>query len=186
MKTIIVSLLAVVLVLGGIIFGSYITITNTEMAMRMRVEAQQDVTQANFDKMFKVIAQTAQVPEHLMDKSREAFKEIYIPIMEGRYSNSRGGSLMSWVTESNPQFDINSFAPLYERLQIVIESNREAFFMEQKKLIDMRREHSTYINLFWQSKFLGDVQPIEIQIVTSTNTDRSFETGKEDDINIFD
>lgn len=185
MKTIIGVSLALLILVGGFFLGAYITITNTEMIMRKQVEAQQEVTKANFDKMFKVIAQTAQVPEHLMDKSKEAFKEIYVPLMEGRYDNARGGALMSWVTESNPQFDISAIAPLYEKLQIVIESNRESFFIEQKKLIDMNREHSTYISLFWQKMFLGGKEPIDIQLVTSTHTDKSFETGKEDDINIF-
>jgi hypothetical protein len=185
MKTIIGVSVAVLLFFGATIFGAYINITNTEMKMRKGVEAQQEVSKANFDKMFKVIAQTAQVPEQLMEKSKEAFKEIYIPIMEGRYNNDRGGALMSWVTESNPQFDLNAIAPLYEKLQIAIESNRESFFLEQKKLIDMNREHSTYINMFWQKMFLGSVEPIQIQIVTSTHTEKSFETGKEDNINIF-
>jgi hypothetical protein len=186
MKTVTAVVLGIVLFFSAVIFGSYINITNTEVQMRKRVEAQQDVTRANFDKMFKVIAQTAQVPEQLMQKSKEAFKEIYTPLMEGRYSNERGGALMSWIQESNPQFDLNAIAPLYEKLQIAIEANREAYFLEQKKLIDMHREHSTYISMFWQKMFLpASIQPVDIIIITSSNTEKVYETGKEDEINIF-
>jgi len=32
--------------------------------------------------------------------------------MEGRYGNDRGGALMSWVQESNPNFDMKSSASL--------------------------------------------------------------------------
>lgn len=155
MKTILASILGGGLIIGLIFFAANIRITNKEVTLRKRVTAQQDVCKANFDKMFKVIAQTAQVPEQLMEKSKEAFKEIYTPLMEGRYSNERGGALMSWVTESNPQFDLNAIAPLYEKLQIAIESNREQYFIEQKKLIDIHREHSTYINMYWTKFFLG-------------------------------
>jgi hypothetical protein len=185
MKTILASIFGVALIIGLIAFATNISITNKEVALRKKVLAQQDVSKANFDKMFKVIAQTAEIPEQLMEKSKEAFKEIYTPIMEGRYGNARGGALMSWVTESNPQFDLNAIAPLYEKLQIAIESNREQFFLEQKKLIDIHREHSTYIEMYWTKIFLGQLEPIEIQIVTSTYTEKAYATGKEDDISIF-
>ena len=185
MKNITAFIIAGLLFLGLVLFGSYVNITNNEVTMRKRVEAQQDVCKANFDKMFKVIAQSAQVPEQLMEKSKEAFKEIYTPLMEGRYSNDRGGALMSWVTESNPQFDLNAIAPLYERLQIAIEANREQYFLEQKKLIDMNREHSTYISKFWQKMFLGDIKPVDIKIITSTYTETAYKTGKEDNIDVF-
>jgi hypothetical protein len=32
--------------------------------------------------------------------------------MEGRYGNDRGGALMSWVQESNPNFDMKASASL--------------------------------------------------------------------------
>jgi hypothetical protein len=185
MKTIIAAVAGLALIIGLVVFGANISITNKEVTLRKKVLAQQDVSKANFDKMFKVIAQTAEIPEQLMEKSKEAFKEIYTPLMEGRYGNARGGALMSWVTESNPQFDLNAIAPLYEKLQIAIEANREQFFLEQKKLIDIQREHSTYIEMYWTKTFLGQLEPVEIQIITSTYTEKAYETGKEDDISIF-
>lgn len=176
----------IAVLIGIIMFFSYTSACNTEMTMRKQVEAEQDVCKANFDKMFKTISQLAQVPEQFMDKSKEAFKEIYIPIMEGRYSKG-DGSLMKWITESNPQFDLNAFAKLYDKLAIAIEANREEYFQEQKKLIDLHREHSTFINTWWNKNVWGlaKLGDVKITIVTSKTTKDAYNTGEENDIEIF-
>ena len=175
----------VAVVLGAIVFGMYISYTNGEITMRNQTVAQQDVTKANYDKMFKTISQVAQVPEQFMEKSKEAFKEIYPELMEGRYGDARGGALMSWVQESNPNFDMAASAKLYENVQIAVEANREEYFVEQKKLIDLQREHKTYIEKFPARLFLGGMQPVEITVITSTITEKVYDTGKDDDIELF-
>lgn len=176
----------IVLFLGIIGFGMYISYTNGEIDKRKRVEAQQETCKANYDKMFKVISQTAQVPQKFMNDAKEAFKEIYIPLMEGRYDNDRGGALMSWVTEHNPTFDLNASADMYKQLQKVIEANRQEYFVEQKKLIDMQRDHSTFIAKFPGRLFIGDVGEVDITIITSTQTENIYKDAKEDNINLFE
>lgn len=173
-------------ILGFIFIGMYVSYSNSEISKRNQIEAQQEVCKANFDKMFKVIAQTAQVSERFMQEARESFKEIYIPLMEGRYSNDRGGALMSWVTESNPQFDLNATGDLYKQLQRVIEANRQEYFLEQKMLIDMHRDHKTYISQVPASFFIGKRGPAEIQIITSTETENVYRLERDDNINLFE
>jgi hypothetical protein len=172
-------------IIGLIIFGMYVNITNKEITLRNRTEAQQETCKANYDKMFKVISQTAQVPTEFMSQAKDAFQSIYTPLMEGRYSNDRGGALMSWVSEHNPTFDLGAAADMYKQLQIVIEANRQEYFIEQKKLIDMQREHRTYIAQFPQRIFLGAMEAVEITIITSEKTEQIYESGREDDINLF-
>jgi len=172
--------------LGVIGIGMYVSYSNNEISKRNQIEAQQEVCKANFDKMFKVIAQTAQVSDRFMNEAKEAFKEIYIPLMEGRYSNERGGSLMSWVTESNPQFDMKATGDLYKQLQRVIEANRQEYFLEQKILIDMHRDHKTYIERIPASFFVGSRESVEITIITSEQTEKTYSTGQENNINLFD
>lgn len=184
MKGLIITGLAVVL-LAVIGIGMYVSYSNTEISKRNRIEAQQEVCKANFDKMFKVIAQTAQVSDQFMSKAKESFKEIYVPIMEGRYSNERGGALMSWVAESNPQFDLNATGKLYQQLQRVIEANRKEYFEEQKMLIDMHRDHKTFIQRIPASIFVGGRGEVEIMIITSTHTEQTYATGKDDNIDLF-
>lgn len=182
-KGIIIS--AILIAFISIIIGSmWVSAHNGEIQKREQVIAQQQTCEANFDKMFKTITQVAEVSERNMEQAREAFKEIYIPLMEGRYSNDRAGALMSWVKEHNPEFDLQATSELYKNLQRVIESNRESFFLEQKKLISNKQEHEKFIKTFPNKLFLN-VNSIEITVITSEETDKAYETGQENDINLF-
>jgi hypothetical protein len=172
--------LFVVLVIGG----TWVSAHNGEIEKRNKVEAQQKACEANFDKMFKSIAQVAEVTKTNMEESKKAFKEIYPELMEGRYSNERGGALMSWVSESNPQFDLNATTSLYSKLANTIEANRDAYFLEQKKLISYKEEYDTYIAKFPNSIFVGG-DDIDIVVITSEKTEQVYSEGQENDIKVF-
>ena len=196
-----------VIALVGIIFGSmWVSKNDYEVTLRESIIAKQEATKANFDKTFKVIAQTAQVPEQFMAESKKAFKEIYQPLIEGRYQNNNGEQqqmLMKWVTESNPQFDMAAAAPLYAKIQTVIEVQRNEFYNMQEQLIDMHRQHktfcSTYMNkniFFMEDRMIPMCDAVEIggtvnkddfclQVITSSNTKNIYITGEENDIDLF-
>jgi hypothetical protein len=180
--SIVIAGLIVLLVIIGV--STSISTKNTEVKLRAEVVAQQDVCKANFDKMYKVISQLAQIPERFADKSKEAFKEIYPQLMNGRYANDNA-SLMKWVQESNPTYDMAAVGRLYEKLANAIEANRDEYFIEQKKLIDMKREHSAYIKTWPASIFVGDRGEVDIVIVTSTTTENAYKTGKDDNVELF-
>lgn len=114
-----------------------IGISNTEVRLKFRGEAQQTVCEAFFSNMWEIIQTKAGVA----NEYKEGFKEIYVPLIEGRYSKDNG-TLMKWITESNPQFD----PALYKDLMVSIEGQRNGFFLEQSKLIDIDREHKTLRN----------------------------------------
>jgi hypothetical protein len=180
------------IIIGGVLLffiivgvSIYFSISNSEVKIREQVIAQQDVCKANFDKMYKTINQVAQTAGQFNEVSKEAFKEIYPSLMEGRYGNARGGALLSMITESNPQFDMKATGKLYENLQNAIEANRSEYFIEQKKLIDMRREHSTKLKTFPGSLFIGSRPEIDIIIITSEPTEATYKSGQENDINLF-
>ena len=54
--------------------------------------------------MRKVLKQKAQVT----DEYKSAFESIYPKLIEGRYSKG-DGSLMKWIKESNPNFDVSLY-----------------------------------------------------------------------------
>jgi hypothetical protein len=170
-----IAALSIILVFGAIYFFMSVSAKNKEIKMRGLVSSQQEVNKANFDKMFKTISQVAEVA----DKYKESFKEVYIPIMEGRYKDN--GLLMKWVQESNPNFDTK----LYDRLITAIEANREEFFVEQKKLISYNNEHNVFVRTWPNTWFFSEGDTTSIVIVTSSVTKRAFETGEENDINLF-
>jgi len=160
-------------------FAVRISYSNTEVRQRNLVMAQQETCKAFFDKMWKVLQQKAQVS----NEYKNAFKEIYPGLIAGRYSNDKGGSqmLMKWVTEANPNFDIS----LYKELSSAIESERTAFFYEQKKLISMQNEHKNQLQTFPGTWFLSGRQVVEIAVITSDVTATAYESKQENNVSLF-
>ena len=174
-KAIYAGLALVLVVLVGGYFIMSISYSNTEIRLRNQIAAQQDANAVIYDKVWKVIAQKAQVTE----KAKDSFKEMYVPLMEGRYA--RGGSFMKWIKEHNPQFDFS----LFKDLMNSIEALRAEFANVQIRLRDLKREHDNLIGTFPGSWFLSDRKPIKVQLVTSGQTQKTFETGEENEINVF-
>lgn len=166
-----------VLTLAIIVAIIGVSASNNEIKLRSKITAQKEVCEAFYDKLWKIIAQKAQVAE----KYKDAFMEIYPDLIEGRYGNEKGGTLMKWITESNPTFDVS----LYKDLMLSIEAERAGFFMEQKQLVDLNNEHRIIRQTFPSSIFIGGRPDIEITIVSSDNTKKVMKTGKENDIDVF-
>jgi hypothetical protein len=154
-----------------------ISSSNKEIRLRSEIKSQKLVCEAYYDKLWKVIAQKAEIA----NQYKEDFKEIYPKLIEGRYGNEKGGSLMKFIQESNPKFDIS----LYKDLMLSIEAERMGFFMEQKKLIDINNEHTIIRQTFPSSIFVGGRPDEKIKIVSSTATKKVMESGKEDEIGIY-
>ena len=136
--------LGVLLVIASYILFWGIGVSNQEVKLKLRGEAQQTICEAYFSNMWEILQTKAGVA----NEYKEGFAEIYIPLIEGRYSQG-DGTLMKWITESNPQFDPS----LYKDLMVAIEGQRNGFFLEQSKLIDIDREHKTLLNTI-PSKFI--------------------------------
>lgn len=168
-----VSILTLAIIIAIIGVGA----SNKEIKIRSKIIAQKEVCEAFYDKLWKIIAQKAQVAEQY----KGAFKDIYPQLIEGRYGNEKGGSLMKLVMESNPEFKIE----LYKDLMLSIEAERTGFFMEQKVLTDLNNEHRIVRQTFPSSIFIGSRPDIEIIIVSSDATKEVMKTGKENDIDIF-
>lgn len=110
------------------------------------------------------------------DAYKESFKEIFIGIMDERYSDNNG-ALMSWIQEHNPNFD----ASLYKTVMNTIESKRTDFKTSQTELIAIEEEYNKMLVTFPGSWFVGDREPMDFTIVTSTRTEKVFETGLDDE-----
>lgn len=169
--SVIVSLL---LTFGLTYFLMSISYQNSEVKLRNTIEAQQEVCELHFDKMWKIIKQQAGVTSEY----KEAFSEIYPQLISGRY---QGETLMKWIQESNPDFDVS----LYKTLMVSIESQRESFFDSQKTLRDMKREHDNLISVIPGKWFLSNVDKIEVQLISSENTKAAYSIGEENDIELF-
>lgn len=175
MKTTIITISSIVIL--GIVFAIWgISVSNSEIKIRNRGLAQIDSREAYYDKMWKIINQDAQVA----DQYKEAFKEIYPKLIEGRYSQG-DGSFMKWIQEHNPEFNTN----LYEKLMVAIEAERNGFFLEQQKLIDIDRQHKTMRQTFPNKMIIGKRLDLQFEIISSTIAKQVSATGIDDDVDLF-
>lgn len=170
-KTIWGAIAGILVIVAVICASMFISLSNKEITLKNLVLAQQKNAETVFDKVWKTIKQKSDVT----DKYKDSFKEIFVNIMDQRYQGDKDGSLMKWVTESNPNFD----ASLFKDLMSTIEANRAEFQVTQKVLIDYNMQHTNLIETFPGSLFLGSRSKIEIQLVTSKNTKEAFKTGEE-------
>lgn len=166
------GLLVFVGVAGFMMYAHY---NNTEVRLRNEAKAQQKSNETSFDTCWKIISQQAQVAE----SHKDAFRQIYVDVMEKRYSGK--DPLLSFITETNPGFDMK----LYEKVSNSIEGQRTIFKRDQQRLIDIKRQHDDIRMTVPGSFFVGGRPEIEIKIVTSSKADAAFESGKDDDTNVF-
>lgn len=178
MKKIILIALLVILGCGVATFsGMYFSYNNKEIALRAKAEAQVGKIEGVHDKMWKVIQQKAQVTTEYKD----AFAEIYPEIISGRYSGEGDGSLMKWVTESNPNFDTSLYTDLMQSIEIL----RSEFQRNQETMLDLVREHKTLCTTYPGRWFISNTLEIEYTVISSTKTKVVMDTGIDDDVKLF-
>jgi hypothetical protein len=166
-----------IIIAGSWAISTNIDTDNREIDLRTAITAKVEDQEATFDKMWKVLSQKAQVS----DQYKNAFAEIYPKLIEGRYSKG-DGTLMKWIQESNPTFDVS----LFKDLMASIDNEREGFLTTQRQLMDLKREHDK-LRLQWPYKWFinDDVKEIQIKIISSTHSKEVMKTGVDDDIDLF-
>ena len=170
------SAIAVLFLIGGI-FMYYLGVNNQEVQLRNKYNAQEQICQSFYDVMWKVIKQEAQVTDQFADK----FKDIYKPLMEGRYAGKDQNVMFKMITEDNPKFT----PELYSKLMTIIEAKRMEFHNEQSILTSIWNEHQNLLVIQPGSWFISNKEHIKHQVVTSTITEKVYETKKDDDVNLF-
>ncbi len=175
------SIIAIVAVGSLLLFALFfakwwVGVSNDEIGLRVKSDAQENTVTLFADNMWK----TLQTEAKITDKSKDAFKEIYIPMIEGRYSKG-DGTLMKWIVEQNPVFDQS----LYTKLMNSVEAMRSRFFIEQDKLVSIKQEHQNLRLMFPSSMVVGDRPEIKLNLITSAVTKEMRRTGEENDVDIF-
>jgi hypothetical protein len=141
--------------------------------------AKQDENRVIYDNTWKILQSQAGV----VDKYQEAFRDAFQAIMDGRYKEGEA-QLAKIVTESNPTFDTKLFDKLFDN----IETQRNIFTKNQVELRALKQNHDNFIGVFPNNLYamIFGVKPLEAKLVTSTRTEKSFETGKDDDTQLFE
>lgn len=169
-----------VFVAWGLAMGA-LNFFNTSTTLVAQYEAKVDANKADFDNTWKTISQVAQVP----GKYKEDFQGVYEAYMSARQGGNTGkGELLSFLSEAVPQYDAQA---LYAKVQTVVESKRESWTTRQKELRDIKRVHDTLLRTFpgvAYNIFFGHDE-LEAIVITSTKTEKTFETGIDNDTALF-
>lgn len=166
-----------VIIIGIISFVCMMfTYQNKEARYVNMFKAENQKIEAVYDNMWKQIQQIAEVS----DQYKESFKDIYVQITSERYDKG-DGTLMRWITESNPEFD----SSLYEKLAATIEVERKRFLNAQTKIIDIVREHNNMLDVVPSKWFLSGCSYLEYEVISSTRSKTVMDTRIDDDVDVF-
>lgn len=176
MKIFSIVVLTVLIAFALGIFGMYVSYNNDYVMLMNLGKTKQLDNKNEFDNMWKKISQTSQVSE----KERESLSKIFVEYANAR-TNQSNQQIMTWVQESIP----NVSSDLFKNLQNIIVSSRDSWTMRQKELLDIKRELDNLLQKIPGSWFLSGRPTLDVVIVTSSKTEKSFETGKDDDVSVF-
>lgn len=170
------SILLVVAIVIGSLVATYFSYNNREIALRQQAEAQRGKIEGVHDKMWKIIQQKAQVT----DEYKQTFEKIYPQLIAGRYQNDQG-TMMKWIKESNPNFDVS----LYRDLMQAIEIQRTEFQTSQERMLDIIREHETLTRTYPARWFVSNTMPIEYKVISSSRSKEVMTEGEDNDVDLF-
>lgn len=164
-----------------IIASSLIGFSNDEIELRTQFEQKFDERTAFYDKLYKIISQKGQVAI----KNDSSFRANVNIIMQAR--KDAAGTAMKWIKESNPNANFSEVSALYKDLSRAIEAQREGFFIQEKYLQDVQREHKNLIQKFPGSLYnlIYQREPIIYKPITSDRTDSVIKTGKDNNLQVF-
>ena len=170
------SLLAVLILIGSIVMFSIIGFRNECVNFDKTIGAQVTDMKAKYNEYFLKVKESAQVPEAQMSK----LKEFYDTLIKGRAAD---GAMMKWITESNIPINQDT----YVEIQRIIASGRSEIYGIQKVHIDTVREYNTYIKIFPNNMIncLFDYTDKTATVPITENVDKIFTTGKDEVIKVF-
>jgi len=177
---VVLGLLGIIVLTVLVLGASVISTFNREVSLRTTIENKMTDTKSEFDNLWKKISQVAQVT----DAQKNAIKDILIGYADARSQGRDGNAtFINALREAVPNLDLSAF----NNLQNIIVGSRDAFTMRQKELIDLKREHDKLLRSFPSNIVLGMFgrKEINITIITSSRTEETFKTGKDDDVDVF-
>lgn len=173
------GVIATVAVIGLMIVFSIIGTFNGYARIETKAKAVQTDNRNVLDNTRKAIREAAAVS----DTEVEALEKIIVGYAEQRGEGGNGGDnntvSIGMVREAVPS--ITSIATL-TRLQNIVVAGRREWQAAQTKLIEVKRQGDEMLAVFPSSVILSvfGKSPIDIQIVTSTETEDNFRTGTDD------
>lgn len=176
-----VTVVAVLGVLGLVVFGSYVSAYNSGNRYEQQIEAEWTNNKNVLAQYGQKIQEAAQIPSMQADD----VAKILTGALDARYGSDGSKAAFQWIQEQNP----NVSSEVYIKLQQIIEAGRNKFENSQTRLIDVKRAYKTELGSFWRGLWLGfagypKVDLEKFNIVTTGRTEKAFETGIEDPLKL--
>lgn len=129
------------------------------------------------------IREMAQVPDMYVD----ALKSVVSDAMEGRYGADGSKAVFQMISEHNPTVD----PTMYNRIQQVMEAGRNDFQNAQSKHNDMLGAYEKTLttfpnNIVYTILSYPKLDLSKYQIIIASETQKQFETGIDEKINLKD
>lgn len=177
---IIIGLIVTFAILAIVYFTVKVNIISKEKTLRIRTEKQEKVASIVFDDMWKIIKKQAKVPEHF----KNDFKDLIVADNTTTYGDKglQINGFMSTIQKTNPAFTPD----MYNKLMQTIESEMKRFEREQTALIALSEAHDELLVTPLGEWFLDGIQPVEYKLITSGKTKEAYQTGEDNDTDVFD
>jgi len=171
------AVMSVGIVLVGLFLLTWMSANNAEVSARNAFNAQQKANESSFDKVWKTIAQQAEIPT----AERESFRKTYTEIMAASRGVAGNGQLASFFTQAKIDIDPSLFA----KLMTTIEAQRESFHRDQQHLLKLKQQHDDVRTRWPSGLFVGNRPEVEAKLVTSAKTSAAFEVGEDNDVKLL-
>ncbi len=157
----------------------FVSANNSETRLRNQIKAKQVDNQNIYDNMIKTIRQNAEITEVQI----QAISKVYADYASAR--STPIGSVAGALHEAVPNLERSS--QTFINLQNIVTASRAKVEANQSVLLDLKREHDNVLTTFPSSLFcsLAGKQPIDVIIVTSDRTQAVFQTGIDNDTQVF-
>jgi len=169
------GIITMIIIVAIVIVTKVVGYGNQAVLLENQFTAQKQNNTVVYDKVWKVLQQKAGITS----KYAADFKGVYTALMDGRYKGKNPA--FNWIKEQNPNFD----AAMYKDLSNSVESLRNEFAHNQKRLISIKQEHDNLRKLFPSSLVVGSRTELVLDLVTSTKTKAVFESGEENNVELF-
>jgi len=172
---------------------------DTAVKLENTTIAQWKDNQNTYDAFWKTVKEVAQVP----DKYKDDFKQLLVADTTAKFGPDGSKATFQWFQDRQINFD----AGLYRKVQDVIESGHQDFKRSQTELLDKQRKVADMTQSYWGGimakhysfprELKGDTAPpkdldgdgkltvLDYPIVTSARTQKAFQTGQDDEVQVF-
>ena len=171
--SIFLSLGTVVVFLALTWIFSSISVKNREVELRNSFTAQTQVIEGVYDTMWKTITESYTIADNERESFKETLSEIYKSAGD---KGSTPSMLFTALGIKAPEPD----SSLYKNVQNLLIAKREEFQNAQVRVLSLKVEHDNLRQKFPGSMFVGDVDPLEYEMISSTQAKEVMETRKDD------